>query len=90
MAPRHLELDRFVPYRLSVLSNVVSRAFALLYAERFDLAIPQWRVLAVLGMAAPQSAGEEELVGTNFERKFRQEGRSFHACVLRKRDGAVR
>ena len=58
MAPRHLELDRFVPYRLSVLSNVVSRAFALLYAERFDLAIPQWRVLAVLGMAAPQSAGE--------------------------------
>ncbi len=43
-----------------------------------------------LPFAAPESAGEEELVGTNFERKFRQEGRSFHACVLRKRDGAVR
>jgi tRNA (guanine-N7-)-methyltransferase len=32
----------------------------------------------------PASAGRDELVGTNFERKFRAEGRSFHACVLRK------
>ncbi len=32
----------------------------------------------------PGSAGEGELVGTNFERKFRVEGRSFHAGVLRK------
>jgi len=58
MTTRHLELDRFVPYRLSVLANLVSRAVALLYAERFDLAIPEWRVLAVLGMAEPQSASE--------------------------------
>jgi tRNA (guanine-N7-)-methyltransferase len=33
----------------------------------------------------PGSAGEGELVGTNFERKFRIAERSFHACVLRKR-----
>lgn len=33
---------------------------------------------------APESAGEGELVGTNFERKFRIEGRSFNAGVLRK------
>ncbi len=32
--------------------------------------------------ARPNSAGEGELVGTNFERKFRQEGRNFHATVL--------
>lgn len=32
----------------------------------------------------PESAGEGEVVGTNFERKFRREGRSFHATVLRK------
>lgn len=32
----------------------------------------------------PPSAGEHELVGTNFERKFRQEGRQFHAAILRK------
>jgi DNA-binding MarR family transcriptional regulator len=58
MASQHLQLDRFVPYRLSVLSNLVSRAFALLYAERFDLAIPQWRVLSVLGTEAPLFASE--------------------------------
>lgn len=32
----------------------------------------------------PESAGEGELIGTNFERKYRREGRPFHACVLRK------
>jgi len=31
------------------------------------------------------SADEEELVGTNFERKYRREGRPFRAAVLRKR-----
>ena len=33
---------------------------------------------------APESAGEGELVGTNFERKFRIDGRSFNAGVLKK------
>ncbi len=37
-----------------------------------------------LGFEPPASAGEDELVGTNFERKFRREGRSFHACALRR------
>jgi len=32
----------------------------------------------------PEGAGEGELVGTNFERKFRVEGRSFHSCTLTK------
>lgn len=32
----------------------------------------------------PQSAGKGELVGTNFERKFRRAGSGFHAGVLRK------
>lgn len=35
--------------------------------------------------ARPQSAGEGELVGTNFERKFRREGRPFHAMTLVRR-----
>ena len=33
----------------------------------------------------PESAGEGEVVGTNFERKYRREGRPFHATILRKR-----
>lgn len=32
----------------------------------------------------PESAGTGELVGTNFERKFRRAGKGFHAGVLRK------
>ncbi len=32
----------------------------------------------------PVSAGVGEVVGTNFERKYRREGRPFHATVLRK------
>lgn len=32
----------------------------------------------------PGGAGEGELVGTNFERKYKREGRPFHAAVLRK------
>lgn len=35
--------------------------------------------------AAVESAGEGELVGTNFERKYRVEGRPFHAMVLVRR-----
>jgi len=33
----------------------------------------------------PASAGSGEVVGTNFERKYRREGRPFHALVLRHR-----
>ncbi|MFO0826634.1 MAG: tRNA (guanosine(46)-N7)-methyltransferase TrmB [Phycisphaerales bacterium] len=33
----------------------------------------------------PASAAEGEVVGTNFERKYRREGRPFHAMTLRKR-----
>ncbi len=35
----------------------------------------------------PGTAGPDELVGTNFERKYRREGRPFSAMVLRKRAG---
>jgi tRNA (guanine-N7-)-methyltransferase len=37
-----------------------------------------------LPFSPPASAGEGELVGTNFERKYRREGRPFHAATLRK------
>lgn len=44
-----LELERFLPYRLSVLSNTVSQAIAVMYERRFALSINEWRVMAVLG-----------------------------------------
>lgn len=46
-----LELDRFLPYRLSVLSNTLSGAIAAHYRDRFDLSMAEWRVIAVLGGA---------------------------------------
>jgi DNA-binding MarR family transcriptional regulator len=55
---RPLQLDRFIPYRLSVLSNTVSSAIAGAYQRRFGLTIPEWRVIAVLAAAANLSAAE--------------------------------
>jgi DNA-binding MarR family transcriptional regulator len=55
---RMLDLERFLPYRLSVLSNRVSGAIARRYSERFDLTIPEWRAMAVLGGTSGLSAGE--------------------------------
>ncbi|MBB1087895.1 winged helix-turn-helix transcriptional regulator [Lysobacter sp. SG-8] len=58
--PRHaqLALEKFLPYRLSVLSNRVSNAIAHIYSERFALSITEWRVMAVLGRYRDLSANE--------------------------------
>jgi DNA-binding MarR family transcriptional regulator len=53
-----LDLDRFLPYRLSVLSNRVSDAIAREYSDRFGLTIPEWRAMAVLGGTPCLSARE--------------------------------
>jgi len=53
-----LYLGDFLPYRLSVLSNKISRAIADGYEERFQLSLSEWRVMAVLGGEAKLSAGE--------------------------------
>jgi DNA-binding MarR family transcriptional regulator len=58
---RRLDLDRFVPYRLSVLTNRMSNAIARHYAERFALSIAEWRVMAVLGQSPGLSASEVAL-----------------------------
>lgn len=53
-----IELERFLPYRLSVLTNVVSSAIADAYRRRFGLSIPEWRVIAVLTRHPGISAAE--------------------------------
>jgi DNA-binding MarR family transcriptional regulator len=53
-----LVLERFVPYRVSVLAQLMSRELARVYADRFDLTIPEWRVMAVLGDTPDLSANE--------------------------------
>ena len=48
MASPLIELEHFLPYRISVLANVMSTAIAAAYEQRFGLTIPEWRVIAVL------------------------------------------
>lgn len=43
-----MKLEQFLPYRLAVVAEAVSRSLAAVYAERFDLTRDEWRVLAQL------------------------------------------
>jgi len=56
--PGTIDLDRFLPYRLSVLTNLVSGTIADAYQRRFGLSIPEWRVLAVLARYPGLSAAD--------------------------------
>ncbi|SRR6056297_323082 len=53
-----LDLEHFLPYRLSVLSNRVSRGIAETYEARFGLSVTEWRVIAILGRYPGASATE--------------------------------
>jgi DNA-binding MarR family transcriptional regulator len=56
-----LTLQHYLPYRLSVAANAVSRLIALAYEEKFGLTIPQWRLIAVLAEEGPLT--QQELCG---------------------------
>ena len=49
--PNPTRLADFMPYRLSVTTNIVSDLIAGRYRSQFGLKIPEWRVMAVLGDA---------------------------------------
>ena len=53
-----LQLEHFLPYQLSILSNTVSQAIASDYQQRFDLGVNEWRVMAVLARFDRLSARE--------------------------------
>jgi DNA-binding MarR family transcriptional regulator len=44
-----LNLEDYLPYRLSVAANSVSAIIARAYKEQFKLSVWEWRVIAVLG-----------------------------------------
>ncbi|MBO0758171.1 MAG: winged helix-turn-helix transcriptional regulator [Bradyrhizobiaceae bacterium] len=44
-----LRLEEFLPYRLNVLASLVSQALSRVYAERYKIGVPEWRVLVTLG-----------------------------------------
>lgn len=45
----HFDLEHFLPYRLSVVSNTVSQGIAHIYQQDHDLTVIEWRIIAVLG-----------------------------------------
>lgn len=57
-AQHRLNLDVFLPYRLSVLQQEVSRLIATAYTGKYRLMRHDWRVMAALGSDQPLSAHE--------------------------------
>lgn len=51
-----LDLERYFPFRLSVLANRVTRAVARVYSQNFRLSAPEWRTMAVLGRYGAMTA----------------------------------
>lgn len=53
-----LVLEDFIPYRLSILSHSISNAISTIYGSHYDLTIPEWRVIVILGRFPGLSAIE--------------------------------
>lgn len=64
-----LTLERFLPYRLSILSNRVSAGVAAAYRDKFALSVTEWRIMAVLG-EYPGLSGEEVSQKTQIEKSI--------------------
>jgi DNA-binding MarR family transcriptional regulator len=44
-----LKLEMFLPYQLNVVSSLTSQALSRVYARRYQIGVPEWRVLVTLG-----------------------------------------
>jgi DNA-binding MarR family transcriptional regulator len=58
----HFKLEDFLPFRLNVLAQEVSERLSEIYAKRFSLDIPQWRILANLASRGEMTAQEVAFV----------------------------
>lgn len=51
-----LKLEEFLPYQLNVCANMVSQALSRIYADRYKIGVPEWRVLVTLGQFGTMTA----------------------------------
>lgn len=51
MTDSTLQLDAFIPYRLSFTSTLVSDSIARTYGRLFGISVPEWRVIAWVAQA---------------------------------------
>ena len=56
--PVLIHLEQFLPFRVSVLSNRISSNIAKIYGDRYNMSIPEWRVLTLLALYPGSSASE--------------------------------
>ena len=56
--PQTLQLDDWIPYQFSYISNQASLYLEAFYSARFGLSVTGWRVMANLAIHAPLSAKE--------------------------------
>jgi DNA-binding MarR family transcriptional regulator len=64
-----LNLERYLPYRLSILSNKVSGIIAETYKNKFALSVIEWRIMAVLG-EYPEISADEVSAKTQIEKSI--------------------
>lgn len=81
-----LDLDRFLPYQVSLLAARLSAALARVYAERFGISIPEWRVIAHLSQHRKVSVREVQArVGMDKSKVSRAAARLESAGLVEKR-----
>jgi DNA-binding MarR family transcriptional regulator len=51
-----LKLEQFLPYQLNVVASLVSLALSRVYARRYHIGVPEWRVLVTLGQYGVMTA----------------------------------
>lgn len=90
-----LSLDGFMPYRLSVVSNLVSERIADAYRAMFGLSVPEWRVIAVLaeadGLSQAAISERTRMDKVSVSRAARAlEGRGLVARPANRTDGRAR
>lgn len=83
-------LDEFLPYRVNVLAERLSREFATRYRERFGISIPEWRVVAHLSQSGAVSVREvHERVDMDKSKVSRAAARLEAAGYVEKRVNSV-
>lgn len=85
-----MHLHTFLPYRLAVLADAVSRSMATVYRQRFDLSRDEWRLLAALGEHSPIQAAEAAQLTTLDKMQASRALRSLEARGLLARETDAR
>ncbi len=80
-----LRLDEFLPHRLNLCSGSVSAALSGIYAERYQIGVPEWRVIVILGEFGRLTAKEIGVHGQMHKTKV-----SRAVAVLEKRQFVTR